>query len=80
MMTDATLPDKPRKHRWVTEALEAGESKLSVWPSPDDLKSAKKKQRFLETIAKVGNDPRVTNVERHLHDQYSVVYVFDLAE
>lgn len=74
------LPDKPRKHRWVTEALSSGETQLSVWPSPDDLKNKKKEERFLETIAKVGNDPRVVNVERHLHDQYSVVYVFELQQ
>lgn len=72
------LPDKPRRHRWITEALEAGENRLSVWPSPDDLKNEAKKQRFVETIAKIGNDPRVVNVERHPHDQYSVVYVFEL--
>lgn len=74
------LPDKPRKHRWVTEALNAGDNKLSVWPSPEDFKTDSKKQRFLETIAKVGNDPRVTNVSRHDHDEYGVVYVFELAE
>lgn len=77
-MTKVKLPEKPRKHRWVTEALNSGDTKLSVWPSPKDLGSESKRQRFLETIAKVGNDPRVVNVERHLHDVYSVVYVFDL--
>ena len=79
-MTDVKLPDKPRKHRWVTEALEAGQSKLSVWPSPDDLKSAKKTERFLETIKKVGNDPRVVDIEKFRHDQYSFVFVFKLAD
>ena len=79
-MTKVKLPDKPRKHRWVTQALNSGDTKLSVWPSPKDLVSESKKQRFLETIAKVGNDPRVVNVERHLHETHSVVYVFDLRD
>lgn len=79
-MTTAKLPEKPRKHRWVTEALSAGDNKLSVWPSPEDLKTESKRRRFLETVAKVGNDPRVMNVNRHDDDEYGVVYVFDLAE
>ena len=72
------LPEKRRKHRWVTEALDAGETVVSVWPSPDDLKSESKKKRFLETIAKVGNDPRVRSVEKKAHDVYSVVFLFHL--
>jgi hypothetical protein len=72
------LPEKPRRHRWVTEAISRGDSKLSVWPSPDDIQSESKKKRFLETIAKVGNDPRVVSVEKHLHDEYSVVFLFHL--
>ena len=72
------LPEKRRKHRWVTEAINAGETVVSVWPSPDDLKSEAKKKRFLETIAKVGNDPRVTSVEKKLHDVHSVVFLFHL--
>ena len=79
-MSNVKLPEKPRKHKWVTEAVAAGDAKLSVWPSPDDLKSEAKKQRFLETIAKVGNDPRVTKVERHPHDVYSVVFVFTITD
>lgn len=77
-MNKVELPDKPRKHRWVTEALSAGDLILSVWPSPDDISDQIKQKRFLETIAKVGNDPRVTNVERHSHALYSVVYIFHL--
>jgi hypothetical protein len=79
-MTEAKLPDKPRRHRWVTEALDAGDSKLSVWPSEDDFKSKVKQQRFLDTITKVGNDPRVVTINRHDHEEHGVVYVFDLVE
>jgi len=78
--TKVELPPKPRRHRWVTEALNAGDNQLSVWPSPDDLKTEMRRNRFLETIAKIGNDPRVVDVNRHLHDQYSVVYVFELID
>lgn len=79
-MNDIVIPEKPRKHRWVTEALNAGEDKLSVWPSPDELKQESKKKKFLETIAKVGNDPRVHKVEKHMHDVHSVVFLFHLAD
>jgi len=74
----AKIPEKPRKHPWVSSAITAGESRLSVWPSPDDLKTEVKKTRFLETIAKVGNDPRVSDVKRHPHEVHGVVYVFDI--
>lgn len=77
---DIKLPEKPRKHKWVTEALAAGDNKLSVWPSPDDFKTDSKKKQFLETIAKIGNDPRVTNVNKFDDDEHVVVYVFDLVE
>lgn len=72
------IPDRPRKHRWVTEAISQGELILSVWPSPDEITNKAKQKRFLETVAKVGNDPRVTNVRKVPHDDYTVVYLFDL--
>ena len=75
-----TVPEKPRKHRWVTEALNVGDPMLSVWPSSDDLKTEVKKQRFLETIAKVGNDPRVVKVEKRNHDEHGVVFLFHLQD
>jgi hypothetical protein len=78
MSDDIKLPDKPRKHRWVTEALNQGESILSVWPSEDEVKDGRKKERFLEVIAKIGNDPRVSNIVKMPHNQYSVVYLFHL--
>jgi len=77
---DIKLPAKPRKHPWVTEAIKSGDAKLSVWPSEDDLKNETKRQRFLETIAKVGNDPRITNVEKHPHEEHGVVYVFNISD
>ena len=77
-MGKVDIPEKPRKHRWVTEALSAGDLTLSVWPSPDDIKNQTKQDRFLETIAKVGNDPRVAKVERHTHETHNVVYIFHL--
>ena len=79
-MTAVKLPEKPRKHRWVTEAISSGDSTLSVWPSPDDIKTPAKRKRFLETIAKVGSDPRVIKVEKHLHDVHSVVFLFYLSD
>jgi cytochrome P450 len=77
-MNEITIPDRPRKHRWVTEALSQGSETVSVWPSPDDLKTDKRRRRFMETIAKVGNDPRVKDVTKHRHDVYSFVFVFHL--
>jgi hypothetical protein len=74
----AKLPDKPRKHPWVTEAINSGDLMLSVWPSEDDVKTEAKQQKFLETIAKVGNDPRVSRVEKHPHEEYQIVFIFHL--
>jgi len=74
------LPEKPRKHRWVTEAINSGDRTLSVWPSPDDIKTPAKRKRFLQTIGKVGSDPRVIKVEKHLHDVHSVVFLFHLSD
>jgi hypothetical protein len=75
----AKIPDKPRKHPWVTEAINSGDAILSVWPSKDDIKTEVKQERFLETVAKVGNDPRVFKVEKHPHDDYNVVFTFHIA-
>lgn len=72
--------EKPRKHRWVTETINSGDSILSVWPSPDDIKTPAKRKSFLETIGKVGSDPRVVKVEKHLHDVYGVVFLFHLID
>lgn len=80
MTNTAKLPDKPRKHKWVTEALSEGKNKLSVWPSPSDLKTDSSRDRFMQTIAKVGNDPRVQKVEKHMHDVHSVVFLFHLVD
>ena len=74
------LPEKPRKHKWVTESIVGGDVVLSVWPSVDDLQTEARQQRFLETIAKIGNDPRVTRVEKHPHDESSVVFLFHLQD
>lgn len=74
------LPDQPRKHRWVTEAINSGDAILSVWPSPDEIKTPVKRQQFLETIAKVGSDPRVVKVEKHLHDVNGVVFLFHISD
>ena len=71
---------KPRKHRWVTEALNEGETFLSVWPSPNELKNSTTKKKFLDTIEKIGNDPRVEDVSKRDHDRYQVVYVFSLSK
>ncbi len=76
--TDDMNSTPQRKHRWVTEALSAGDLTLSVWPSPDDIKNNVKQRRFLETIEKVGNDPRVKGIERCDHEIHSVVFIFHL--
>ena len=75
---DIKIPKQQRKHRFITEAIESGESTTSVWPSPDELKNETKKKLFLQGLAKIGNDPRVIDIKRHLHDQYGVVFVFHL--
>lgn len=72
------IPEKQRKHRWVTEAINDKQMVLSVWPSLDEIAQGKKQERFLETIAKIGNDPRVTSVRKASHDEHHVVYLFDL--
>ncbi len=77
------LPDKPRKHRFVTEAIDEGQTFVTVWPSEDDLKTPAKRQSFLGTIMKVGNDPRITKVEKYLHDVNGVdevVYLFHISD
>jgi len=75
-MNDIQVQDKPRKHRWITETISKGETTLSLWPSPDEIENTAKGNKFLETIAKVGNDPRVVSVERHDHEAYRVVFLF----
>lgn len=77
-MNQIAIPKKPRKHRWVTEALAAGETTLSVWPSPDEVKIERKEKNFLAVIAKIGNDPRVVKIDKRANDQYHVVYLFHL--
>lgn len=72
--------EKPKKHRWVTEAISAGDRILSVWPSKDDLSSKAKLDKFYETIEKIGNDPRVVDVRRVDHKEKSVVFFFDIDE
>ncbi len=72
------IPEKQRKHRWVTEAIDNKQMVLSVWPSPDEMNKGKKQERFFETIVKIGNDPRVTNVRKANHEEYMIVYLFDL--
>jgi hypothetical protein len=70
--------NKVRKHRWVTEAIEAGDRMLSVWPSKDDLSSDLKKRKFFEVIEKIGDDPRVINVRRIDHPDHIAVFLFDI--
>lgn len=79
-MNEIKISEKPRKHKWVTEALNAGEAKLSVWPSPGEFKQESKKKKFLEVIAKIGNDPRVTDFAKCDHEEHGVVYIFDISE
>lgn len=71
-----TSPTKPRKHPWVTEALNAGEEVLSVYPSPDELTNERKNKILLDTLEKVGNDPRVVRFEKVAHDQHGYVVLF----
>ncbi len=69
-----------KKHRWVTEAITAGDKVLSVWPSKEDLSSTIKLNKFFETVEVVGNDPRVVNVRRIDHPELVVVFLFDIDE
>jgi len=71
---------KPKKHKWVTEAIKAGDVVLSVWPSKDDLSTEEKKEKFFETVEKVGEDPRVVNVRRVNHPEHIVIFLFDIDE
>lgn len=69
---------KPKKHRWVTEAIQAGDVVLSVWPSKDDLSNKEKEKSFFSTIEKIGQDPRVINIRRATHPEHKVVFLFDI--
>ncbi len=66
------------KHRWVTEAINAKEDSLSVWPSQDELASKVKLKKFFDTIEKIGGDPRVIDVKRNEHKEHKVVFVFKI--
>ncbi len=72
--------EKPKKHKWVTEAIAAGDRVMSVWPSPDEVTSKVKLDRFYETIEKIGNDPRVVNVRKIDHKEKVVIFLFDIDE
>ena len=74
------MNSKPRKHRWITEAIKEGKYQLSVWPTPDEISTDKKRKAFMEVIEKIGNDPRVNNVNKYTHHEYSMVFVFDIQE
>lgn len=71
---------KPRKHRWVTEALKANVNVLSVWPSEGEVKSKSGQKKFMGVIEKVGNDPRVTKVEKKQHEEHGEVFLFHLED
>jgi hypothetical protein len=71
---------KPRKHPWVTECIKAGESVLSVWPSEEEVATQAKVDKFLTTIEKIGNDPRVTGVEEQETESHGTVYLFTIEE
>ncbi len=66
------------KHKWVTEAINAKERSLSVWPTPEELANKTKLKKFFDTIEKVGSDPRVTDVERKEHVEHKIVFVFKI--
>ena len=69
-----------KKHRWITEAINAGDKVLSVWPSKEDLASKAKMNKFFETIEVIGNDPRVVNVRRLEHKELVIIFLFDIDE
>ncbi len=69
-----------KKHRWITEAINAGDKVLTVWPSKEDLASKPKMAKFFETVESVGNDPRVVNIRRVEHPDLVVVFLFDIDE
>lgn len=70
------IPTKPRKHRWITQAIGQGVDTLSVWPSKDDLSSESKQEKFLEVITKIANDPRVTKIEKVTHEEHNWIFLF----
>lgn len=72
------MTNKPKKHKWITEAINSGDKILSVWPSKDDLSSAEKTEKFFETIQKIGDDPRVVDVRRIDHHEYKTVFLFEI--
>lgn len=69
---------KPKKHKWITETIKAGDVVLSVWPSKDDLSNKEKESKFFDTIQKIGDDPRVINVRKANHPDHKVVFLFDI--
>ena len=69
---------KPKKHKWVTEALEKDNNLLSVWPSKDDLSSDAKLTKFFDIVEKIGNDPRVVDCKRVEHKEHNVVFIFTI--
>ena len=72
--------EKMRKHKWITEAINAGEKVLSVWASKEDKSSKKKEKEFLDVIEKIGLDPRVKDVRRVDHPDYGIIFLFDINE
>jgi len=72
------IPEKPRKHPWVTKTVKAKIDVLSVWPSEEDFSTPSKQEKFLETIVKIGNDPRVVKIEKVPHETHGCVFLFKL--
>ena len=66
------------KHKWVTEAIKAKDESLSVWPTQEEIGDPVKLKKFFQTIATIGSDPRVTDVERKEHREHKVVFIFKI--
>lgn len=74
------MNNKPRRHRWITEAINQGKWALSVWPTEEEINNPKENEKFMNSIAKIGNDPRVIGVEKISHPTHDIVYVFTIGE
>jgi hypothetical protein len=73
-MGDTDLMTKTRKHRFVTQCLEAGETRLVVWPTEQEAATKASLKKYQESVEKIAKDPRVVAMVNTTEYEHGVVF------
>jgi hypothetical protein len=66
------MMSKPRKHKFVTECLKAGETVMRVWPSKNESLD-----KYMQSVEKIQNDPRILTVEESTDQENGFVFTIN---